>query len=126
MTPVESPALDPSESLTPGLRLNKTSFTRPRIPLVAIFRGLSAGALAAVFCCISLGALVTVSRGLSPGALVVVSSSLFLDALVTVSCGLPLDALKDVPSFSFRFLSERLLGSGDGGVESLTRGKLFN
>ena len=81
---------------------------------MAVFCGLSAGALAVVFCCISLGALVTVSRDLSPGALVV------------GSCGLPLDALKAVPSFSFRFLSERLLGSGDGGVESLTRGKLFN
>jgi len=50
--------------------------------------------------------------------------------LVAVFCGflrgLSVVALKAVPSFSFRFLSERSLASGEGGVDSLVGTKLFS
>ena len=46
--------------------------------------------------------------------------------LVVVFCSLSVGFLKAVPLFSFRFLSGRLLRSGEGGVEPLVRVKLFN
>lgn len=41
-------ALDPAEPLAPGLQLSKVSFTRPKIPLVVVFRDLPVVALRAV------------------------------------------------------------------------------
>ena len=46
--------------------------------------------------------------------------------LVTTFCGLSIVALRAVPSFSFRFLSEGLVASGEDGSEPLGRAKSFS